>query len=159
MKEGQTYEAGVRAAWAGEIYGEALFSELAHLEGGTALAPKWKTLAELEHVTGERLAPLVSRYGFDTEPPTEEVERGLATARELAEMPHADFMAFMEPYLKEVISSFEVLRDAAPADDRTTMQFLVDHEVALLRFVQLERSGADQDSTRDARALIERVRA
>ena len=66
-------------------------------------------------------------------------------------------MALIEPYLENVISRFEALRDAAPADDRTTMQFLVDHEVALLRFVQLERSGADQDSTRDARTLIERV--
>lgn len=158
MEVGQTYEASVRAAWAGEIYGEALFSELAHLAGGTALAPKWKTLAELEHVTGEQLAPLVSRYGFDTEPPTEEVERGLATAREFAEMPHADFMALIEPHLEDVIFRFEALRDAAPANDRTTMQMLVDHEVALLRFVQLEGCGADQDSTRDARALIERVR-
>lgn len=159
MKEGQTYEASVRAAWAGEIYGEALFSELAHLARGTAIAHRWKTLAELERVTGEQLAPLVSRYGFDTEPPMEEAERGLATAREFAEMPHAEFMALIEPYLENVISRFEALRDAAPADDRTTMQFLVDHEVALLRFVQLERSGADQDSTRDARTLIERVRS
>ena len=89
MKEGQTYEASVRAAWAGEIYGEALFSELAHLARGTAIAHRWKTLAELERVTGEQLAPLVSRYGFDTEPPMEEAERGLATAREFAEMAHA----------------------------------------------------------------------
>ncbi|MDE0364272.1 MAG: hypothetical protein OXP09_01710 [Gammaproteobacteria bacterium] len=159
MAEGQTYEASVRAAWAGEIYGEALFSELAHLAGDTALASKWKTLAMLERVTGEQLAPLVSRYGFDTEPPTEEAERGLVTAREFAEMPHAEFMALIEPYLEDVISRFEALRDAAPAEDRTTMQFLVDHEVALLRFVQLERSGADKDSTRVAGALIERVRS
>ena len=40
----------------------------------------------------------------------------------------------------------------------TSVQFLVDHEAALLRFVQIERHGADQDSTRDARTLIERVR-
>ena len=159
MEEGQTYEAGVRAAWAGEMYGEALFSELANLAGGTALASKWKTLAKLERVTGEQLAALVSRYGFDTEPPGEEVERGLATARKFAEMPHDEFMALIEPYLEDVISRFEALCDAAPAEDRTTMQFLVDHEVALLRFVQLERSGANQDSTRVARALIERVRS
>ena len=158
MAESRTYEAGVQAAWAGEIYGEALFSELARLAGGMALAPKWKLLAELEQVTGEQLAPLVSRYGFATEPPGEEIERGLATARELAEMPHADLMAMIEPYLEEVISRFETLRDAAPAEDKTTMQFLVDHEIALLRFVQLERSGADQDSTQDAKVLIDRVR-
>lgn len=158
MEEGRNYETGVQAAWAGEIFGEALFSELARLDEGTALTPKWKLLAELEHVTGEQLAPLVSRYGFDTEPPGEEMQRGLANAREFAEMSHADFMALIEPYLEDVIARFEALRDAAPAEDKAAMQFLVDHEAALLRFVQLERSGTDPDSTRDARALIERVR-
>lgn len=158
MIEDRGYEAGVRAAWAGEIFGEALFSELARLGGDRAQATKWKLLAELERVTGEQLAPLVSRYGYETEPPVEEMERGLANAREFAEMPHTDFMALIEPYLKEVISKFEALRDAAPDEDKATMQFLVDHEVALLRFAQLERSGDDQDSTREARMLIERAR-
>ena len=50
------------------------------------------------------------------------------------------------------------MRDAAPAEDKAAMQFLVDHEVALLRFVQLERRAGDQDTTRDARMLIERAR-
>ena len=159
MEESQTYEAGVQAAWAGEIFGEALFSELARHYEGTELAPKWRELAELEQVTGKQLAPLISRYGYGTEPPEKELERGLANAREFAEMEHADFMAFIEPYLEEVIPRLEALRDAAPEEDKATMQFLVDHEVALLRFVQLERSGAGQDSTRDARVLIERARS
>ena len=159
MEESNTYEASVQAAWAGEVYGEALFAELARLDPGTALGPKWKLLAELERVTGRQLEPLVNRYGFDTEPPGEQVQRGLATAREFAQMPHADFMALIEPYLEEVISRFEAMRDAAPAEDMAAMQLLVDHEVALLRFVQLERRPGDQDSTRDARMLVERARA
>ena len=158
MEESRTYEASVQAAWAGEVYGEALFSELARLDPGTALRPKWKLLAELEHVTGRQLAPLVIRYGFATEPPAEQIERGLANAREFAQMPHADFMALIEPYLEEVVSRYEALRDAAPAEDKAAMQFLVDHEAALLRFVQLEQRGGDRDTTRDARMLIERVR-
>ena len=158
LEESRTYQASVQAAWAGEVYGEALFSELARLVPDTALEPRWKLLAELEQVTGRQLAPLVHRYGFDTDPPVEQMERGVANAREFAQMPHADFMALIEPYLEEVVSRYEALRDAAPAGDKAAMQFLVDHEVALLRFVQLERRGADQDSTRDARLLIERVR-
>ena len=41
-------------------------------------------------------------------------------------------------------------RDDAP-------QLVVDRDVALLRFVQLERGGTDRDSTRDAGVLIERA--
>ena len=114
LEESRTYEASVRAAWEGEVYGEAFFSELARLDPGTAFGPKWKLLAELEHVTGRQLAPLVSRYGFDTEPPGEELERGLANAREFAQMPHADFLALSEPHLEEVVSRYEALRDTAP---------------------------------------------
>ena len=36
-------------------------------------------------------------------------------------------------------------------------QLVVEHEVALLRFVQLERGGTDQNSTRVARMPIERA--
>ena len=86
------------------------------------------------------------------------MEQGLVTARAFAELSRTEAMAFMEPYLEEMVAGFEELRDAAPAEDKATMQFLVDHEAALLRFVQLERSGVHQDSTRDARTLIERAR-
>ena len=45
----------------------------------------------------------------------------------------------------------------APPQDANAMGFLVDHEAALLRFVQIERSQTGGDSTSAVRALIEKA--
>lgn len=153
----EAYQAGIYEAWVGEIFGERLFVELAGHCAGTPLAAKWALLAELERVTGQQLEPLVRHYGFDLEPPNDAKLRGVTDAEAFSKMPHLEFMAEIEPYLEEVVAKYQRLRDAAPPEDASAMQFLVDHEVALLRFVQRERSESAQDSTQAVSVLIEKV--
>lgn len=151
----ESYEAGVYEAWVGEIFGESLFAELAGHCAGTPLEAKWTLLAELERVTGRQLEPLLRRYGYELIPPDDAKQRGVSNAREFCKIPHLEFMAQIEPYLEEVISKYQTLRDVAPLEDASAMQFLVDHEAALLRFVQLELGESGQDSTQAAKSLIE----
>ena len=154
----ETYKSGVYEAWVGEIFGESFFAELAGRCPGSPLEAKWTLLAELERVTGQQLEPLVRRHGYDLDPPDDAKQRGVTNAEEFCKIPHLEFMAQIEPYLEDVVAKYQVLRDTAPPEDAVAMQFLVDHEAALLRFVQLEQSESAQDSTQAVKSLIEKAR-
>lgn len=148
------YKAAIFNSWAGEIYGETLFAELARLSSDASNAEAWQLMAELEQVTGERIAPLVIKYGYDVTPPEAEHERGRRSAAEFSNMPHLEFTAMMKPYLTDVVASYQALRDQAPKEDVDAVQFLVDHEAALLRFAELDGGDAGEDSTKAVRDLI-----
>ena len=157
MKNASTYIRGVYEAWKGEVFGEVFFTELAQLDKEASMEPKWNTLAELERVTAGVLLPLVRRYGLPMKPPAEERTRGEQEAKRFSTMPHEEFMAYLEPYLEEVVAKYQTLRDDAPSTDATPMQFLVDHEEALLRFVQIERGGTGEDSLQEVKDVVARA--
>ena len=147
------YERSVHAAWVGELQGKAFFDALARAASGEE-REKWQTLAELERVTGERLATLLRARNVDLSPP-EGAGELLAAAERYAEQSFADAVSTMRPVLIAAIERFESLFSQAPEAERETMQFLVDHERALLRFVDLEVSGEGDRSLAATRALIE----
>lgn len=157
MKDATAYIRGVYEAWKGEVFGEAFFSELAQIDQKTPKETKWRTLSELERVTGEVLAPLVRRYGISLRPPEEEKTRGEEQAKGFSAMPYQEFMAGMEPYLEEAVARYQALRDEAPSQDALAMQFLVDHEQALLRFAQIERRETGEDSLAAVKEVIARA--
>ena len=150
------YEAGVYAAWAGEIQGEVFFDALAKTEAGAA-REKWETLAELERVTGERMATVLRGRNVNIAPPKKSGEL-LAAAQEYARMSFADAVASMRPILVNAIGKFEALLAQAPDGERDAMQFLVDHERALLSFVDLETEQAGDAALNDVRALIAKAK-
>ena len=147
-----SYEHGVHAAWVGELQGEAFFDALAQTASGTA-QEKWRTLAQLEQVTGERLATVLHARNVDLSPPEAPGEL-LAAAKHYAELPFADAVSAMRPILVAAIDRFKALLDQAPDAERETMRFLVDHEQALLSFVDMEASGQGDRSLAPAQALI-----
>lgn len=157
MQDVHAYIRGVYEAWKGEVMGEAFFSELAQIDEKTSMASKWKTLAELERVTGQVLAPLVRRYGILPEPSADMKTQGEQQARGVSTMPYDEFMASMEPYIEEAVSRYQALRDDALSEDTSAIQYLVDHEEALLHFVRVERSETGEDSMRDVRDVIARA--
>ncbi len=157
MKNASTYIRGVYEAWKGEVFGEVFFTELAQQDKQASMEPKWKTLADLERVTRGVLLPLVHRYGLPMRPPEESKTRGEQEAKRFSTMPHEEFMAYLEPYLAEVVAKYQTLRDDAPSEDAIAMQFLVDHEEALLRFVQIERGETGEDSLQEVKDVIARA--
>ena len=147
-----SYEQGVHAAWVGELQGEAFFNALAQTASGEA-QQKWQTLARLEQVTGARLATVLRARNVDLSPPEAPGEL-LAAAKRYAALPFADAVSAMRPILVAAIDRFEALLSQAPDAERETMRFLVDHEQAILSFVDMEASGQGDRSLAPTRALI-----
>ena len=146
------YEDGVHAAWVGEIQGELFFNALAEAETGTQ-REKWETLAVLERVTGKRIAAVLRARDVDLAAP-EASGQLLAAVQEYAKQPFSDAVSAMRPILLDAIGKFEALLAQAPSTERSAMQFLVDHERAILRFVDLEAAGQGEASLAAARVLI-----
>ena len=146
------YEDGVHAAWVGEIQGELFFNALAESEAGAGRG-KWETLAELERVTGRRMAAVLRARDVALDAP-EASGQLLAAAQQYAKLPFSEAVSAMRPILLDAIGKFETLLEQAPVDERSEMQFLVDHERAILRFVDLEAAGQGEASLDAARELI-----
>ena len=149
-----SYADGIRDAWVGELQGEAFFARVAQAAAGEERG-KWETLAELERVTGRRMAALLVSRNMSLDAPEDSSEL-LRAVEAYARMPFADAVSAMRPILTAAIGRFEALLAQAPAGERETVQFLVDHERAILSFVELEEAGEGAASLAAARALIER---
>ena len=147
------YVDGIREAWVGELQGEAFFAHLAQEAAGEERV-KWETLAELERVTGRRMAGLLRARNVSLEAPAVSGEL-LRAAGAYAQMPFPQAVSAMRPILTTAIARFEALLAQAPAGEEEAVRFLVDHEQALLAFVELEEAG-DSASLDAARELIAR---
>ena len=151
------YREGIRLAWQGEQWGKAFFDALADAAGDADQCAKWTVLADLEEATGERLAPLVADAP-DGASAAEHRSLDAAVAA-YSQLPWASAMAQMMTILDPAIERFQTLLDMAPAQDRETMQILLDHEVALKQFAERELAGQATTSLDPVRAVIARARA
>ena len=153
-----SYEEGIFQAWVGELQGEMFFDAMAQSTVGVDLGrrgrrEKWETLAELERVTGRRMAKLLEAKDIELAAPAPSGQLLDALAA-YTKMPYAEAVSAMRPILLPAIDRFEALLTQAPAADRQAVQFLVDHERAILSFVELEEAGETDASLDAARALI-----
>ncbi|MCY4011549.1 MAG: hypothetical protein OXG82_02410 [Gammaproteobacteria bacterium] len=150
------YRDGIRQAWQGERWGKAFFERLAAATEDAGQRSKWQVLAELEEVTGNRLAPLVADA---EESPSADAYRPLESAvSAYAALPWGVAMERMMTILDPAIERFRELLAQAPAQERDTVQILLDHEIALKRFAERELSGDADASLEPVRAVIERAR-
>lgn len=149
------YRDGIREAWQGELWGKAFFERLATATDDAGQRVKWQVLAELEKVTGNRLAPLVDDA---EESSSVDAYRPLESAvAAYAALPWGVAMERMTTILDPAIERFRELLAQAPAEERDTVQILVDHEVALKRFAERELAGETDTSLDPIRAVIERA--
>ena len=153
-----SYEEGIFQAWVGELQGKMFFDAMAQSTVGVdreqrGRREKWETLAELERVTGRRVAKLLEAKGIELAAPAPSGQLLDALAA-YTKMPFAEAVSAMRPILLPAIDRFEALLTQAPAADRQAVQFLVDHERAILSFVELEEAGQTEASLNAASALI-----
>ena len=146
------YVAGVRGAWLGERLGLAAFKAHAEAEQDELLAEKWRLLAQLEQVTGERMAKVLRVHG---EPVDEEpvIDRESEAFQIYLSLSHVEVMDYMRERVLGALERFEHLLAATPEADPEDIQFLVDHELALLTFIDME-TGGDADSLGDVLELL-----
>lgn len=146
------YIAGIRSAWLGECLGFAAFTARAEAEQEEVLADKWRILAQLEEVTGQHMASVLKAHGetVDNEPNIDEESEAFQTYLSL---PHGEVVSYMRDRVLGALERFEHLLAIAPTSDLEHLHFLIDHELALLTFVDRESSGRG-DSLSDARKLL-----
>lgn len=146
------YIAGVHSAWLGERLGFAAFSARADAESDAARAEKWRVLAQLEQMTGERMVEVLRAHGeqVDDEPFIDLESEAFQTYMSLS---HADVMGYMRERVVNALERFEHMLASAPDCDLEDIQFLVNHELALLTFVDKEALG-ETDSLVEVQQLL-----
>ena len=151
--ERDDYLEGIRGAWLGEQFGEVFFQALAERAEEETMRSKWQTLARLENVTGNRMASLLEAHG-EAATTDEAIEVGDELVARYADVPHLDSMLHMKDVVEKAIVRFDQLLAVAPEADVAAVQFLVDHEQALLTFVEREIAGEGARSLEAAEALL-----
>lgn len=151
--ERDSYLDGIRSAWLGERFGEVFFTAMAQHAADEPMQSKWRQLAELERVTGARMAALLEAHGERAE--TEErIEVSDEVLSRYTDVPHIEAMHHMRDVVEKAIVHFDQLLAVAPDEDVPAVRFLVEHEQALMTFVDCEIAGDAEDSLKDVERLL-----
>ena len=140
--DGQSYAEAIHRAYEGEIVGERLYGALARECSDTDRRAKLSAISAIEAATRARLKHIADRLQLEPSRGAIQstVERRLAQLRLLS---WGEFIqkAVLEwpPYL----TRFEALRQSAAPGDEESLQFLADHERALVQFANLEHGGSE----------------
>ena len=135
-----TYRAEILAAYEGELGGEITSATLIeHLAVDATRAAKLDLLRRLEARVGAALAPIVERLG--AAPADRDGIATRARDRALAVGSWEALIVHFGPQLDVYVKRFEILREAARPGDEATLDLLVAHEQALIRFGELESAG------------------
>jgi hypothetical protein len=129
----------ILSAYEGEIYGEALFGDLARSIEPAANRLKMEALAALEAETRRRLAPLVQRYAIDVADETPQIEKGRLLAAEMKALGWTALIERLGRIVEPAVDRYDALAEAARPEDRDALDYLAWHERALLDFVAAER--------------------
>lgn len=154
--ERDSYIEGIRGAWLAEQYAEAFFKALADRTDDESMRPKWQTLANLENVTGKRMAALLESHG-EAAVTDENIEVADDMLTRYTSTSHLDSMVRLKGVVEKAIIRFDQLLAVAPEPDVPSVQFLVHHEQALLTFVDREIAGDQAHALEDVEKLLERT--
>lgn len=127
----------LRAAYEGEIIGEAMYVSLEQLASTDHERNAARLLAELEKVTGDVLLPVVNRHGveFDRDAAWQRGEDFTKGSMD------AGWVAYFEkvaPLAEAALADMKRLHEASDEQDRAATSRLVAHEEAFLEFVHRE---------------------
>ena len=150
--ERDSYLDGIHSAWLGEQFGEVFFSALADRALDDTMRDKWQRLAQLENVTGKRMAGILEAYG--QAPTAGDIEVGDDILSRYTNVSHHDAMLGMRDVVEKAIIHFDQLLAVAPEQDVPQVQFLVQHEQALLTFVERELAGDGGNALEAVDALL-----
>jgi len=131
------YHNGIQQAYLGEIIGERLYRSLAN-RASQAEVSKLNAIADVERLTHERLRPIADRLGIQADE-AELNEVVMHRTTELSALTWAGFVDQAVTRWPPYIARFEALKSMAPRIDVPAIQYLVQHEIALVQFVRLEK--------------------
>ncbi len=143
-------------SYQGEVFGEAIFRELAAKCADPETAYKWRVLEQLERETKERLKPLVAELGGDIEENPARFRKGQHLAEKWATQSWSEIMVWFRDQLPTYVKFFENLEADAREQDRQLLGKVTAHERALLDFAKHEIAGRSDHSLEPVLALLDR---
>jgi hypothetical protein len=146
----------VEQSYQGEVFGEAIFRELAAKCGDPETTYKWRVLEQLERETKERLKPLVAELGGDLEEDPTRFSQGQHLAAKWAKQSWDEIMLWFRDELPGYVRFFENLEADARDQDRELLGKVTAHERALLDFAEHEIAGRGDRSLEPVLALLDR---
>lgn len=149
----EKYLDGVTELYQAEIIGEGLFSAwLARCEPEHAYA--MALLLQLEGEAKVRLRPLLWRLGISVVENQAMRAAGIEEAGKLSQLPWRAAMLELAELARPYRDRYRALAAAAPARDKPHVQFMVDHEVTVMRFAELAAAG---DDTAAAQVVLQQL--
>jgi hypothetical protein len=140
------YRDGIMAAYQGELIGESLYRELANRSMVDDQKAKLHAIADVERHTHCRLKPIAERLGIDVS----EAAWMRVVERRVRELESLTWPDFIDKALRDwppYIARFEALKQLAPAGDADSIQWLVDHESALVAFARTEHDAMGSNAS------------
>ena len=134
-------------AYEGEVAGEAYFKALAGVFNEQEHTQKLALLAAVENLTSRTLLPLLKRYGIKPREQNDLVNLAHSWIRERAFNRWEDLINNMTTRYPGYIEEFKILAASAPDEDKTALDFLVEHEIVLLEFANQEESQEEKVET------------
>ena len=151
--ERDSYIDGIRSAWLGELFGEVFFKGMADRTEDESMRSTWQILANLENVTGKRMAAVLEAHG-EAAATDDSIEVSDEIFSQYTTAVHLDAMLRMKDVVEKAIIRFDQLLAVAPESDVDSVRFLVQHEQALLTFVEREINGDHVDALQDVEKLL-----
>jgi hypothetical protein len=151
------YRAALLMSLEEEISGEAFFARLSSFHGGRA-SRALLMLAEVEAATASAIRPLAERHGLAVGDDATLRASGQAEADGRREMSWRELVEEMATTYPVFVQEFDAIMRLAPEEDRATLEILVAHEVAAVRFAEME-SRSDPASMAPLEEFLAAVRA
>lgn len=146
------YAAGLKMAYEEEIGGETFFAAMAEVFDGIP-AEALTLMARMEAETVRVLTPAVERAGIAIADRDRLRAEGRAEGIALARRGWPDIARMMAEEYGAYVEEFAWTFQAAPEAERDRLQFLIDHEVAIIDFARAWRRG-DADCLRPLRDYL-----
>ena len=133
------YHQALIIAYEDEVGGAAYFRELTNIFTDVEKVEKLQVLVQLEKQTTDALYTLIKRHNLTTQPKEHVSNKAIFEAKQTAKGKTWDdllkgFAHEFPPYIDE----FKECLSLAPYEDRAILQQTIEHEVALVEFVEQE---------------------
>lgn len=154
------YADAVAAAYWGEIYGIAMYTEIAAAQTDPVRRSHWETMTELEVATEARVRPLFERLGGDvTAHAAEHEARGRLDGARYGALTWPALMQRFSGALDRVIADYGAIERICPPADAAVCRHLTEHEEVAKSFVDDELAGRTATSIEPVQRLIRQLTA
>ncbi|MEM6375030.1 MAG: hypothetical protein AAF686_02245 [Pseudomonadota bacterium] len=128
-----------------EVEGEAYFLEWAKAFEDPDHCAKMVLMGEVERHAAAAVRPLLEKYGLTPRAAADLVQSGVTSARKAT----GDWTRAIDEMTETFpgyIDDFERLEAMAPSEDRARLNFLTEHEVAAIKFLELEKTNPSESA-------------